>query len=85
MMLGTVSTYLSVLVLCLYINSADTLVRPAALWFLAPILLYWVSRIWFLAKRGELPGDPVEFAVRDRVSLAMATLMAGVLWVAIGG
>ena len=74
MMLGTTSAYLSVLVLCLYINSDHVgaqYPRPGALWFLVPLLLYWVSRIWFLAKRGELPGDPVAFAVRDRVSLVV--------------
>ena len=86
MMLGTTSAYSSVLVLCLYINSEHVgrqYPHPGALWFLVPLLLYWVSRIWFLAKRGELPGDPVAFAVRDRVSLAVGMLMAGVLWVAI--
>src|SRR5262249_40187323 len=72
MTLGAASSYLSVLVMCLYINSdhvGQQYPRPGALWFLAPVLLYWVSRIWFVAKRGELPGDPVAFAVRDRVSL----------------
>jgi 4-hydroxybenzoate polyprenyltransferase len=86
MTLGATSTYLSVLVLCLYINSdhvGQQYPRPGALWFLAPLLLYWVSRIWFLAKRGELPGDPVAFAVRDRVSLVIGALVAAVLAVAI--
>jgi 4-hydroxybenzoate polyprenyltransferase len=86
MTLGATSSYLSVLVLCLYINS-DHVGRqyshPGALWFLAPVLLYWLSRIWFVAKRGELPGDPVAFAVSDRVSLVMAALAAAVLGAAI--
>lgn len=80
--LGSTSGYLSVLVLCLYINS--DLVRGLyqsvwGLWFLVPILLYWISRIWFLAKRGELPGDPVAFAVRDRVSWISGALMGLVI------
>jgi len=86
MTLGSTSAYLSVLVLCLYINSehvGQQYPRPGALWFLAPLLLYWVSRIWFVAKRGELPGDPVAFAVRDRVSLVIGALVAAVLGVAI--
>ncbi len=86
MTLGATSAYLSVLVLCLYINSdhvSQQYPRPGALWFLAPLLLYWVSRIWFVAKRGELPGDPVAFAVRDRVSLVLGALVAAVLAVAI--
>jgi 4-hydroxybenzoate polyprenyltransferase len=88
MMLGTTSSYLSVLVFCLYINSdhvGQQYPRPGALWFLVPLLLYWVSRIWFLAKRGELPGDPVAFAVRDRVSVLLGALVALVLAMAIRG
>jgi 4-hydroxybenzoate polyprenyltransferase len=87
MMLGTASVYASVLVMCLYINTdhvGHQYVRPAALWFLAPILLYWVSRIWFLALRGDLPGDPVAFAVRDRASLVAGVLAAAVLAIAAG-
>ncbi len=87
MMLGTTSAYLSVLVLCLYINSERVgrqYLHESALWFLVPLLLYWVSRIWFLARRGELPGDPVAFALRDRVSFAVGALMALVLAVAMG-
>jgi 4-hydroxybenzoate polyprenyltransferase len=86
MMLGTTSAYLSVLVFCLYINSdhvGQQYPRPGVLWFLAPILLYWVSRIWFLARRGELPGDPVAFAVRDPVSYGLGALVAFALAVAI--
>jgi 4-hydroxybenzoate polyprenyltransferase len=85
MTLGTTSAYLSVLVLCLYINSdhvGQQYPHPGALWFLAPLLLYWVSRIWFLAKRGALPGDPVAFAVRDRVSFAIGALVVVALAVA---
>jgi 4-hydroxybenzoate polyprenyltransferase len=86
MTLGATSSYLSVLVLCLYINSdhvGQQYPRPGALWFLAPVLLYWLSRIWFVAKRGELPGDPVAFAVSDRMSFAMAALVAAALGAAI--
>jgi 4-hydroxybenzoate polyprenyltransferase len=86
--LGATSGYLSVLVLCLYINSdhvGEQYPRPGALWFLAPLLLYWISRIWFVARRGELPGDPVAFAVRDRASLVTGALVAAVLGMAIAG
>ncbi len=27
--------------------------------------MYWILRIWFLAKRGQLPEDPVTFVVKD--------------------
>ncbi len=86
LILGATSAYLSVLVLCLYINSdhmREQYPRPGALWFLVPLLLYWVSRIWFLAKRGDLPGDPVAYAVRDAVSWAVGVLMVAVLAIAV--
>jgi hypothetical protein len=35
-------------------------------------MLFWLYRVWLLASRGELDEDPVIFAIRDRVSLAVA-------------
>jgi 4-hydroxybenzoate polyprenyltransferase len=84
--LGTASGYLSVLVLALYINSAASLAlytHPAVLWLLAPVLLYWISRVWLLAGRGAMHDDPVVFALTDRVSLAVLGVFALVIWLAI--
>jgi len=79
---GPNSGYIAVLVLCLYINS-DAIVgvyrHPGWLWLLCPILLYWITRMWFLARRRTLADDPVVFAVRDRVSL-LAGLAAGAIF-----
>jgi len=86
LILGSTSGYLSVLVLCLYISTdvvQDLYRTVEVLWLLAPVLLYWISRIWFLAKRGELPGDPVAFAVRDPVSLVTGLLAAALLAAAV--
>jgi 4-hydroxybenzoate polyprenyltransferase len=79
--LGPASGYLSVLVLALYISSADVVRLYATselLWLICPVLLYWITRIWFLAGRGELPDDPVLFAARDRSSYLAG---AAILWV----
>lgn len=68
---GPSSGTLSVLVLCLYLNSPEVLVQyqhPRRLWFLCPLLLYWILRIWFVAHRDALRDDPVLFALKDRVS-----------------
>ncbi|MFN0059176.1 MAG: UbiA family prenyltransferase [Planctomycetota bacterium] len=74
---------MAVLVLCLYFNS-DVVQRfyptPGLLWFTCPVLFYWLGRVWFLARRGELPGDPVSFALTDKISL-----IAGALVLAIAG
>ena len=58
--------------------------RPEVLWGLIPLVMYWVSRVWLIAHRGEMDDDPVVFATRDRVSYGIAiagglVLIAGTL------
>jgi 4-hydroxybenzoate polyprenyltransferase len=75
---GTAAGYLSVLVLALYINSPDIeslYRRPKIIWLLCVLMLYWVSRVWMKAQRGELHDDPVVFALKDRVSLGVGLLV----------
>lgn len=81
-MLGTSSGYLSVLVFALYVTSPQVTVlyrSPAILWFACPLLLYWISRVWFLAHRGELDEDPLLFALRDPASYAVGLLILAVM------
>ena len=68
---GTASGYASVVVFSLYINNPEIYhlySHPHWLWLMAPLLIYWISRIWLLAHRGELDEDPVVFALTDRWS-----------------
>ena len=44
---------------------------PDALWAAPVILALWLMRVWLLANRAELDDDPVSFAVRDPISLAL--------------
>jgi len=84
--LGAAAGYMAVLVMALYVNDAQTTElysRPAAIWLACPLLLTWVSRIWMLTHRGEMNEDPVIFAARDRVSLAIALLVALLFWAAL--
>lgn len=69
--IGPTAGYMAVLVLALYINSNEMRAlyeRPLALWLICPLLLYWITRLWFAVKRGELQEDPIVYAIRDRVS-----------------
>ena len=69
--LGGASGYISVLVLALYINEASsgTLYQSQEwMWAACPLLLFWLSRVWLLAHRGQMLEDPIVFALRDRVS-----------------
>ncbi len=84
--LGTAAGYLSVLVLALYINSPDIQSlyhHPKVIWMLCVLTLYWVSRVWMKAQRGEMHDDPVVFAMKDRVSVAVALLTAITIAVAV--
>jgi 4-hydroxybenzoate polyprenyltransferase len=75
--LGTSAGYLSVLVLALYINSPEVAAlyeRPKMIWLLCVLVLYWVSRVWMKAQRGEMHDDPVVFALKDKISLAVGVL-----------
>jgi 4-hydroxybenzoate polyprenyltransferase len=77
--LGTASGYMSVLVLALYINSPEIQAlyhRPKFIWMLCVLMLYWISRVWMKAQRGRMHDDPVVFALKDRVSLAIGLLAA---------
>jgi 4-hydroxybenzoate polyprenyltransferase/phosphoserine phosphatase len=80
--LGTASGYVSVLVLALYMNSPEMHAiygESRSLWLICPLVLYWVTRLWLLAKRGRLDDDPVVFALRDRQSLAIAVVCGGLV------
>jgi 4-hydroxybenzoate polyprenyltransferase len=83
--LGTAAGYAAVLVLSFYINSADVdglYPNRWALWMILPPFLYWMSRIWLKAHRGEMHEDPVMFAVTDRQSWLVFACMAGAMWTA---
>lgn len=81
--LGSVSGYLSVLVLALYIHSSpeapELYARPTMLWLLGPCLLYWITRLWLLAHRDQLQQDPLLFAVRDRASYVVGLISAAIV------
>jgi 4-hydroxybenzoate polyprenyltransferase/phosphoserine phosphatase len=83
--LGTSAGLNGVLVLALYIDSEPArqlYASPLALWLVCPLLLYWISRLWFKTHRDEMHDDPVVFALRDRVSLLTGALAAGIVLLA---
>lgn len=84
--LGGASGYMSVLVLALYINDLNTAAmyrHPEFIWPACMILMFWISRVWMLAHRGEVHEDPVIFAITDRTSLGLGVLFGLVFWAAI--
>jgi 4-hydroxybenzoate polyprenyltransferase len=66
--LGMASGCTCALILALYVDSAAVkqLYRhPELIWLVCPIVLYQISRVWFLARRGTMPDDPLVFMIRD--------------------
>jgi 4-hydroxybenzoate polyprenyltransferase len=83
---GTSAGYMAVLVLALYVNGPDVsalYTRPRVLLLLCPVLLYWVSRVWFRAGRGLVHDDPVVEALRDPISYGAGAVSAAVLLAAL--
>jgi 4-hydroxybenzoate polyprenyltransferase len=81
-MIAVAAGYVSILVLALYINSDPVRIlysEPRLLWAVCPVLLYWTTRIVFVAERGGMHDDPILFAFRDRASYVCALLVLGSL------
>ena len=79
---GTTSAYLAALILALYLQSAESggrYTHPLLLWCLCPLLIFWTSRLWLRAARGELHEDPLFFALRDPASYLTAAAAALIL------
>ncbi|MBU1969725.1 MAG: UbiA family prenyltransferase [Gammaproteobacteria bacterium] len=83
--IGPSSGLLAVLVFALYINSPGVTKlysTPQMLWLLCPLLIYWITRIWFLANRGQVNHDPVVFALMDIRSYIVAAFAGIILMLA---
>jgi 4-hydroxybenzoate polyprenyltransferase len=84
--MGGASGYLSVLVLALYINSEQVVAlyrNPLLLWLICPLLLFWTSRMWLLAHRGQIHEDPIVATVRDPVSYLIGGLVGVIMFAAL--
>ena len=76
---GTSSGYMAAVVLALYINAPDVTAlytRPQLLWILCPLLLFWITRLWFRAGRKIIHDDPVVETMKDPWSYAAAATAA---------
>ena len=79
------SGYCAVIIFALYLSSdtVRSLYRhPEMLWLACPLLVYWISRVLLLSHRRLLIDDPVVFAMKDKVSIAVGALMVVVGYLA---
>lgn len=73
--MGVASTFVSCIVLALYVQSAEVASRyasPMVLWGLVPLLLFWQCRLWLSTERGHMHDDPIVYSARDWVSWIVA-------------
>ena len=69
--LSSFSGLISVLVICLYVDSQEAQAIYSSvntLWLIPLILLYWVMQILFNANRDIVDDDPVVYVLKDRTS-----------------
>lgn len=84
--IGAASALTAVLVFALYVQSDDVRVlytHAEILWLVAPVLLFWLARLWTLAGRGEVRADPILFALRDPASHLSGLALLAVFWGAV--
>lgn len=68
---------ISVLVFSLYLASPQVVAlyeHPTRLWFLVPVQIYWITRMWLLAQRRLMHEDPVLFTLQDWPSYIVAAV-----------
>lgn len=83
---GFASACTAVLILALYVNAPEVRAlysRPIYLWGLSPVFLYFLGRLWILARRGDVEGDPLLYSARDRASYVVVLAALGLVWLAL--
>ncbi|MEN9555076.1 MAG: hypothetical protein RLZZ232_1362 [Planctomycetota bacterium] len=83
--LGVGSALCAVTVLFFFIHAPETQTHyqsPQVLWFVPPLVLSWVARVWLRTSRGEMHDDPIVDAMRDQVSYLVLLLIVTVMLVA---
>lgn len=88
MMSGVSAGMVAILVLALFAHDPATAAHyalPEMLWLLCLPLIYWLNRIWMMARRGQVEGDPVAFAIKDMRSILVGAAMACIFVAALYG
>lgn len=80
MAFGVSAAIASIVILVLYLTDEvfahAQYAHPQWLWFTPAMVFLWTARVWLLSHRGQMTDDPVIFALRDRISLALGVVVA---------
>lgn len=80
--LGMASGCTCALIMALYVDSAavkELYRHPEIIWLVCPIILYQMARIWFMARRGQMPDDPLVFMIRDWRSQVIGAIVVAIM------
>jgi 4-hydroxybenzoate polyprenyltransferase len=84
-LMGVSATFVSVLVLALYVQSeAARYTRPTLLWLIVPLMLFWQCRLWFATARGNMHDDPIVYTAKDWISWLSVLVLGAILTLAAG-
>jgi 4-hydroxybenzoate polyprenyltransferase len=79
-MMAAAAGFNAVTVLALYVSSETVrqlYSHPWVLWFICPVMMYWLGRVLVLTHRQAMDEASIMFALKDKVSwLTLATLTA---------
>ena len=76
---------ISVLIICLYIDSQQAALiytNSQILWFIPIIFLYWIVETLFLVSRSKVDDDPVVYALKSKTSYICAILLTIIFYFA---
>ncbi|HEY1944469.1 MAG TPA: UbiA family prenyltransferase [Roseiarcus sp.] len=80
MTFGVGAAIASIVILVLYLTEEVFVhaqyAHPQWLWLAPMVVFLWTARVWLLSHRGQMTDDPVIFALRDRISLALGAVLA---------
>ncbi len=80
---GRLAGLFALVILGTYLPSAKAAAMYARPWALVPVLgllTFWLLRLWRLAEAGHIVNDPVQFALRDRLSYGLLILIGCCWW-----
>ncbi|BAM02244.1 UbiA family prenyltransferase [Phycisphaera mikurensis] len=83
--MGVASAWSAGVVLTLYLSSDAVralYAHPRRLAIVVGLVLFGLNRLWFLAHRGRIHGDPLTFLVRDPVTWALGAATLAAAWAA---
>jgi 4-hydroxybenzoate polyprenyltransferase len=84
-LMGVSASFVSTLVLALYVQS--DLITPGSTdleiyWAIVPLVLFWQCRVWLTTARGAMHDDPIVYAARDWLSWVIAAVAVGIVTIA---